>query len=207
MIHFMLLISRAECPTALAQSLAKLYPTNPKVSIVDGTCGDDWAAVCAQHGIDLVCGARLKPLEYGTAWMRRWIACALDRLDPGDLLIKLDADCRLLRAFALPPPADIAGHLACHRLNHQLFDRGGVTAYRHSALIKIQQSGLQFLPKFCDSRRFAYYNQGELLQSEAQTIAAIAHELGLQFEHWPEVHNAWREPLPIDDFAIVAGGI
>ncbi len=203
----MLLVSRAECPIALAEALMALYPDSPKVSIVDGTCGDLWAAVCDRCGIDLVWGARLKPLECGTAWTRRWIACALDRLAPGDLLIKLDADCQILRAFASPPSSDIAGHLACHRLNRQLFDRGGVTAYRRSALIAIQQSGMLFLSRFCNSHRFAYYNQGELLQSEAQTIAAIAHMLGLEFGHWPEVHNAWREPLPIGDFAIMAGGI
>jgi hypothetical protein len=202
---FLMHVSRAESPRDLAEDMANLYPQVPRHCLVDGTCGADWPDVCARLGVEMHLGLRLKPIANGTAWIQRWMALALAQTRlPDDLIIRFDADCRLWRRFVQLPYGDIAGHLACHRLNRQLFDRGGVTAYRRSTLLKIMDSGLLNDPTYCCPRRFAYFNRGELLHCDAQTIGKIAQILNLQYHHWAEVYNAWREPMPFGNWAITA---
>lgn len=201
---FLLHVSRREFPAQLVQDLARLYPEAAKFCIADGAINPDWQAVCEGYGWELHEGDRLKPWPNAGKWTERWMQLAVGMGAP--VIVKLDADCQIKRRFTVPA-APIAGHLACHLLNHQLYLRGGVVAYQRSALVKILQSDLLNDPCYQNPVNYAYYNQGELLSSEDQILGHICGRLGIALAAWPEVHNAWREPLPIGDFAITAGGL
>lgn len=195
-------VCRDECPVGLATDLRQYFPFVPKVCLVDGSCGDGWAEVCDRYSIRLIHGERLKPLENGAAWLKRWFNTALEHCEDG-LILKIDSDCRIRRQPSQPPDCDAAGHLACHLLNHQLYLRGGAIVYQRSAIAAMVDSGILDRPHILNRNNFAYYNQGDLCHSEDQTIGLMFQLLKLQYGQWDDVYNAWREDLPEVDAAIV----
>lgn len=168
-------------------NLRNVYPEVQAFVVSDGASAElvsQYQGCCQEHQVRCVEGQRLKALEQGALWWKRFLDLSLEY--PAQYIFKMDPDTCLRRRFEFFAPFDIAGTLEGDNI------QGGIQCLRRSAAIRISDSGICLDVSFRD--RKWEYRRGEACSD--RLLCHIRKKLGLTVGNWTEVDSLWKATRP-----------
>lgn len=189
----------------LIRQLRQFYPTADILAIADGVRPAAFAAYAQINAVQYLEGERLKPRASGGQWTHRYLELFLAQ-SSADVLIKLDPDSFVYRAFEAFPAstkADLFGNLKTNHLQ-QVQVRGGCVGYQRTAVQRLVSSKLLLEDQYRNASKYTYRRlpADPLLTLQDAIVADVAQRLGLALAEWADVAIVSGNETPVDNAAL-----
>jgi hypothetical protein len=204
MIAFVVNVFRE--PTAViaacVASVRAIYPAVPLTLIDDGGGNPDLDSIAEEHGARLVRGAHIMPTACGS-WLARCIQAGVDA--GADVIVKIDPDTRLHRAFrTIPADGGACGYLMPYRFG--LYPHGACKALSRACALDLLSSGaLTAIDHITDPVMMCALRGHTHPIAEDIALALALRDRRWRVTRWAEVLPGRVSPSVVHDFAATHG--